>query len=88
VSIHKSENLFQFKEGDNCNQRDTQLYFEDYNLSLTQKSDKSALWVHERITSQSLGGEALGGQGVKVQEYLDIPSFHYAVRRDASPDKM
>ena len=50
--------------------------------------DILTLRAHEKITSQSLGGEAPGGQGVKVQEYLDIPSFHNAARWDASPDKM
>jgi len=46
------------------------------------------LRAHERITSQSLDVEAPGGQGAKMQEYLDIPSFRNPARRDASADKM
>ena len=46
------------------------------------------LRVHERISSQCLGVEAPTWQGAKVQEYLDIPSFRNAARRDASADKM
>jgi hypothetical protein len=48
----------------------------------------SRLRAHERISSQSLGVEAPAWQGAKVQEYLDIPSFRNAARRDASADKM
>ena len=44
--------------------------------------------AHERITLQSLGAEAPGWQGAKAQEYLDIPRFSNAARRDASADKM
>ena len=46
------------------------------------------LRVHEEISSQSLGVEAPGWQGAKAQEYLDIPSFRNAARRDASAHKM
>jgi hypothetical protein len=35
-----------------------------------------------------LGVEAPAWQGVKKQEYLDIPSFRNAARRDASASKM
>jgi hypothetical protein len=35
-----------------------------------------------------LGVEAPVGQGVKTQEYRDIPSFYIAARRDASAYKM
>jgi hypothetical protein len=35
-----------------------------------------------------LGVEALGRQGAKTQEYLDIPSFRNAAGRDASAFKM
>jgi len=35
-----------------------------------------------------LGVEARVWQGAKTQEYLDIPSFHNAARRDASVYKM
>ena len=46
------------------------------------------LRAHERITLQSLGAEAPEWQGAKAQEYLDIPRFSNAARRDASADKM
>jgi hypothetical protein len=35
-----------------------------------------------------LGVEALVWQGAKTQEYLDIPSFRNAAKRDASAFKM
>jgi hypothetical protein len=35
-----------------------------------------------------LGVEAPGRQGAKMQEYLDIPSFHNAAGRDVSAFKM
>jgi hypothetical protein len=35
-----------------------------------------------------LGVEAPAWQGAKTQEYLDIPSFRNAARRDASASKM
>jgi hypothetical protein len=35
-----------------------------------------------------LGVAAPGGQGAKTQEYLDIPSFRNAARRDAAAYKM
>ncbi|MGB8334623.1 MAG: hypothetical protein WCE56_09025 [Desulfobacterales bacterium] len=35
-----------------------------------------------------LGVEAPAWQGAKTQEYLDIPSFRNAARRDASAPKM
>jgi hypothetical protein len=35
-----------------------------------------------------LGDEAPGQQGVKTQEYLDIPSFRNAAGRDAPSSKM
>jgi hypothetical protein len=35
-----------------------------------------------------LGVEALGQQGAKTQEYLDIPSFRNTAGRDASASKM
>jgi hypothetical protein len=35
-----------------------------------------------------LGVEAPGRQGVKTQEYLDIPSFRNAAGRDESAFKM
>jgi hypothetical protein len=35
-----------------------------------------------------LGVEASDWQGAKTQEYLDIPSFRNAARRDASAYKM
>jgi hypothetical protein len=35
-----------------------------------------------------LGVEALGRQGAKTQEYLDIPSFRNAAGRDVSAFKM
>ncbi len=42
--------MFEFKEGKNCNHRNTCLYFEDCNLSLTPKSDKLAIsgWAFGR----------------------------------------
>jgi hypothetical protein len=46
------------------------------------------LRVRAEINSQSLVVEAPGWQGAKVQEYLDIPSFRNAARRDASAAKM
>jgi hypothetical protein len=35
-----------------------------------------------------LGVEVPAWQGVKTQEYLDIPSFRNAARRDASASRM
>ena len=35
--------MVEFKEGEDCNRRNTFEYFEDYNLSLTQKSGKLAI---------------------------------------------
>jgi hypothetical protein len=35
-----------------------------------------------------LGVAAPGWQGAKTQEYLDIPSFRNAARRDAAANKM
>ena len=35
-----------------------------------------------------LGVEARGWQGAKTEEYLDIPSFRNAARRDASAYRM
>jgi len=35
--------LVEFKEGENCNRRNTFEYFEDYNFRLTQKSGKLAI---------------------------------------------
>ena len=46
------------------------------------------LRARARISLQSLVVEAPGWQGAKVQEYLDIPSFRNAARRDASAAKM
>ena len=43
MSVHKLENLFEFKEGENCNRRNTLQYFEDYNFRLTPKSGKLAI---------------------------------------------
>ena len=40
--------------------------------------------VRAEISSQILRVEAPAWQGAKVQEYLDIPSFRNAARRDAS----
>jgi hypothetical protein len=35
-----------------------------------------------------LGAETPAWQGAKTQEYLDIPSFRNAARRDAAASKM
>ena len=55
MPVQECENLFEFKEDENCNRpgticrtygagRNTWEYFEDYNLSLTQKSGKLAIY--------------------------------------------
>jgi len=44
VSIHRGDNFVEFKAGENFNHRNTWKYFEDYNLSPTQKSVKIAIY--------------------------------------------
>jgi hypothetical protein len=45
-------------------------------------------WGSRKNKFAILGVEAPAWQGAKTQEYLDIPSFRNAVRRDASASKM
>jgi len=45
VPERKLENFFKFKEGENFDHRNTLKYFEDQNLSLTQKLEKLAVFV-------------------------------------------
>jgi len=64
--------LFEFKEGENYNLRNTLKYFEDYNLSLTPKSGKLAIcgWALF-IFSHGRGG---GDCGLRDLSF-DFPPF-------------
>ena len=44
VSIQKRDILPKIKERDDCNHRNTLQYFEDYNLSVTQRLVKMAVY--------------------------------------------
>ena len=61
MSIQKRDILFKLKERDDCNHRNTLLqYFEDYNLSVTQRLGKRtvygwALDSHSRVKSARYG---------------------------------
>ena len=44
-TIEKCKFFFEFKKDDKFNHRHTIEYFEDYNLSLTQKSDKKGFFT-------------------------------------------
>jgi len=48
--------LFEFKEGENCNRRNTWKYFEDYNFGLTPKSGKLAIcgWALFKATEKTV----------------------------------
>ena len=57
-------------------------------MSSNRSGQETMLRVRAEINSQILDVEAPAWQGAKVQEYLDIPRFRNAARRDGSAYKM
>gem|GEM_PF-4632147 len=55
--------MFEFKEGENCNRRNTFKYLEDYNLRLTLKSGKLAICGWALNSATQYGTFKNGGLG-------------------------
>ena len=68
MPIQKQDFLDKVKEREDCNRRNTFRYFEDYNLSVTQRLFKGAVsgWVLISFTSYTgFGKEKLNRQDAK-----------------------